>query len=262
MSFVGPAFRSSRLCSLRFLLASIVESFCLEIVNTWRYSRATLDSLYSQQIFGLEGGKKREGKGIVRDNRNRWRMDLYLRLIFRQSLPAAPFSSLARSLTRSFSALARSFASRSRAFCSSLFRFSRSFLDTELVDDSSPALPLPFFDDDDDGTHAGVGTGGGGGAALSDEGADPAAGADESRCLTGSAAESPVEDDEGVERPSPRPFVGGNAECEEVGRGFSERDRERNPRVRAANALDDEAPPFVRGMEGARLGEAPACPDA
>lgn len=171
------------------------------------------------------------------------RANLYLRLIFRQSLPAAPFSSLARSLTRSFSALARSLASRSRAFCSSLFRFSRSFLDNELVDESSPALPLPFFDDDD-GTHAGVGTGGGGGAALSDEGADPV-GADESRCLTGSPADSPFEEDEGVERPSPRPFVGGSAECEDVGRGFSERDRERNPRVRAANALDDGGPPFV-----------------
>ena len=223
------------------------------------YLRATLDNLYSQQISVSreeEREKERGKRDRKRQEGNSWRADLYLRLIFRQSLPAAPFSSLARSLTRSFSALARSLASRSRAFCSSLFRFSRSFLDNELVDDSSPALPLPFFDDDDDGTHAGVGAGGGRGGALSDEGADPA-GADESRCLTGSAADSP-----GVERPSPRPFVGGSAECEEVGRGFSERERERNPRVRAANALDDEAPPFVRGVDGTRLGEAAPCPDA
>jgi hypothetical protein len=68
---------------------------------------------------------------------------------------------------------------------------------------------------------------------------DPAAGADESRCLTGSAAESPVEDDEGVERPSPRPWVpssssskngSGNAGLESSTSSVSKKDLEKRNR--------------------------------
>lgn len=159
-----------------------------------------------------------------------------MKLILRHNLPGAPpFSSLARRRTRSFSALARSFASRSRTFCSSFCRRSRSFVERELVDDSSPVLTLPLLEA---GTQEGVEAGGPSAGRVMPEGADG------NRCL-GSVAvpagDASLALGEGVERPSPYPFEAGKEPCEEGGRFFSDRDRERKLRVRAANAFVDPA---------------------